>query len=139
MGRIKGDTLWAMRYSLWCFLAIALLSIGWAAKDRNWQIGKIADLQADQQPSPGKGVLNRSVNRESEVRIVGEIYEYIAYDSTTADAGLLGRTLANRKHGCRFIVNDEVKYSQEKKTLYVLDADGKECKLDILRQERLPK
>jgi hypothetical protein len=35
------------------------------------------------------------------------------------------------------MVNDKIKYAQEKRKLYVMDADGKECKLDILRQERL--
>jgi hypothetical protein len=44
--------------------------------------------------------------------------------------------IANRRHGCRFIVGDNVKYSQEKGDLWVLDADGKEFKVPILRQER---
>jgi hypothetical protein len=106
------------------------------AKDRDWQTGKIADLQANQQPATGKP-LNRVIVREAEVRIIGKDYEYLAYDGTSAQTGLLTRTLANRKHGCRFIVNDDVRYAQEKSKIYVLDADGKECKLDILRQERL--
>jgi len=106
------------------------------AKDRNWQTGKIADLETDQQPTTGKP-LNHVTVREAEVRILGKDYEYLAYDGTSAQTGLLTRTLGNRKHGCRFIVNDEVKYIQDKQKLYMLDADGKECKLDILRQERL--
>ena len=119
------------------FLLLALLSLTAAAgKDRDWQTGKVADLQADQQPTTGKP-LNQVTVREAQVRIVGKEFEYLAYDSTSAQTGLLTRTIANRKHGCRFIVNDEVKYVQEKSKLYVRDADGKECKLDILRQERL--
>lgn len=30
-------------------------------------------------------------------------------------------------------------YWQEKARLHVIDADGKECKVDVLRQERLKK
>jgi len=44
--------------------------------------------------------------------------------------------IANHRHGCRFVVGDDVKYSQERGDLWVLDADGKECKEPILRQER---
>jgi hypothetical protein len=118
-------------------LAIALIvCLNAASKDRQWQIGRIVDLQADQQPTTGK-VLNRVTVKESEVRITGKEYEYLVYDSTSPETGLASRAVANRKHGCRFIVNDDVKYVQTKNKLYVIDADGKECKLDILRQERL--
>jgi len=118
-------------------LALLILSAAGfgASKGRNWETGKVADLQADQQPKTGK-LLNSVTVRESVVRIIGTDYEYLAYDSTSAQTGLLTRSLANRKHGCRFIVNDDVQYAQEKSKLYVRDADGKECKLDILRQER---
>ena len=51
---------------------------------------------------------------------------------------MLTNAIANRKHGCRFIIGDQAKYAQEKNYLYVLDADGKECTLDITRQERVP-
>lgn len=69
---------------------------------------------------------------------MGADYVYTVQDSTRRGGGLLTTALANRKHGCRFIVGDEIKYAQEKRKLCVLDADGKECGLDIVRQERLP-
>ena len=71
--------------------------------------------------------------------VVGTDYIYTVQDSTRHGGGLLTTVLAalaNRKRGCRFIVGDEIKYAQDKRSLYVLDADGKECKLDIVRQER---
>ena len=83
--------------------------------------------------------------RTSLVLIVGERYVYYVEDSTTRGgptegsygAGYqLGRMMRNRKHGCRFVVGEDVKYAQEKGTLYVVDADGKECSLGILRQEK---
>jgi len=68
--------------------------------------------------------------------IAGADYVYTVLDSTRKGSGLLTNAIANRKHGCRFIIGDQAKYAQEKKYLYVLDADGKECKLDITRHER---
>jgi hypothetical protein len=105
-----------MRTTLVVVGVLALTLAAAVAKDHAWQIGKIADLQADQQPTTGK-LLNQVTVRESEVRIVGKDYEYLAYDGTSAETGLLTRSLANRKHGCRFIVNDDIKYAQEKTKL----------------------
>jgi hypothetical protein len=47
--------------------------------------------------------------------------------------------LANRKHGCRFVIGEDIKYAQEKGYLWVLDPDGKECKIPIIRQQVLEK
>ena len=83
--------------------------------------------------------------KTSLVLIVSEHYVYYVEDSTTkfgptegsSGAGYqVGRILRNRKHGCRFVVGEGVKYAQEKGTLHVVDADGKECSLGILRQEK---
>jgi hypothetical protein len=52
--------------------------------------------------------------------------------------GIARRAIANRNHGCQYIVGDQIEYAQEKNSLWVKDANGKECKLDILRQERVP-
>lgn len=79
--------------------------------------------------------------RDNQLVILGSEFGYIVEDTRISGGhGLVSVTahaIANRKHGCRFIVGDDVKYWQEKATLHVLDADGKECKVDILRQERL--
>jgi hypothetical protein len=71
--------------------------------------------------------------------IVGDEYLYTTEDSAAhggAPAIQIAHAIGNRKHGCRFIVGDDVKYSQEKSKLYAIDADGKECQLTITRQER---
>jgi hypothetical protein len=44
--------------------------------------------------------------------------------------------IVNRKHGCRFIVGEDIRYSQQKGYLWVLDPDDKECKTEIIRQEK---
>jgi hypothetical protein len=79
--------------------------------------------------------------RDNQLVILGSEFAYVVEDTRVSGGhGLVGITahaIANRKHGCRFIVGDDVKYWQEKATLHVLDADAKECKTDILRQERL--
>jgi len=72
----------------------------------------------------------------NELVLVADQYLYIIRDERRSGGPILERALANRHHGCRFIVGDDVKYSQEKGDLWVLDADGKECKVPILRQER---
>jgi hypothetical protein len=68
--------------------------------------------------------------------IVGDDYVYTVQDSRRGGGGLLTTAIANRKHGCRFIVGDEINYAQDKRDMHVLDADGKECKLQIIRQEK---
>jgi TonB family protein len=73
--------------------------------------------------------------------IVGEDYAYVIVDTTREGGDTLtaiGNIIASRHHGCRFVVGEDVQYSQEKGTLFVIDADGKECKATILRQERRP-
>jgi hypothetical protein len=68
--------------------------------------------------------------------IVADKYFYVIRDTLSYIPGaLLGNALANRKHGCRFIVGEDIKYAQEKGYLWVLDPDGKECKIPILRQQ----
>lgn len=79
--------------------------------------------------------------RDNQLVILGDEFAYIVEDTRVSGGhGLVSITthaIANRKHGCRFIVGDSVKYWQEKALLHVVDADSKECKVDILRQERL--
>ena len=42
-------------------------------------------------------------------------------------------------HSCRFVIGDYVRYAQDRGKLFVIGADGTECKFDIVRQERTPK
>jgi len=72
----------------------------------------------------------------NELVVVGDDYLYIIQDTRRKGGPLLATALANRKHGCRFIVGEDIKYSQEKGDIWVIDPDGKECKETILRQEK---
>jgi hypothetical protein len=39
---------------------------------------------------------------------------------------------------CLLIQGDEIKYAQDNRKLYVVDADGHRCRFDILREENRP-
>jgi hypothetical protein len=152
-----------MRHLLLGWLTFSLLIFA-AKKDRDWKTGKVADSAMSSgeytrgatttatttgtvSPDYGAGsIVHGTTTATTTVRrvkvdtnnliILGDDYTYTVQDSTRHGGGLLTTALANRKHGCRFIVGDEIKYAQDKHRLHVLDADGKECRLDVVRQER---
>jgi hypothetical protein len=74
---------------------------------------------------------------ETELLIVGQDYAYVIEDPYAVSGPLLKRAITNRKHGCRFIIGEDIKYVQEKGKLNGLDPDAKECRLDIVKQERV--
>jgi hypothetical protein len=79
---------------------------------------------------------------DNQLALLGSDFMYVIEDTRIGGlghgvAGITQSAISNRHHGCRFIVGDEVKYWQEKAIIHVLDADNKECKVDVLRQERL--
>ena len=79
--------------------------------------------------------------RDDQLLLLSDEFAYVVEDTRVSGGhGLVAVTahaVANRKHGCHFIVGDPVKFWQDKAVLHVIDADGKECKVDVLRQERL--
>jgi len=135
----------------------------WAATP-DWKIGKVLDSTAaktyfetgstseasgtiiggDLEVSSKTKVQTRTI-LATQLLIVGAEFAYTINDTRVRNSGggilpdLIGNSVANRHHGCRFIVGDNVKYYQEKAELHVIDADGKECKTEILRQERVTK
>ncbi|MBS1873868.1 MAG: hypothetical protein JSU00_11680 [Acidobacteria bacterium] len=142
-----------MKSSWLLFLCIAVAIPG---KDREWKSGKVVDAsqrsssQAEavtgsaQQVGPTTQIDTARVHyshaKANDIIIVGDGYVFNVEDATTTGgvpAVAIGRAIANKHHGCRFIVGDEIKYAQEKGTMYVIDVDGKQCRTAILRQERL--
>ena len=83
-------------------------------------------------------------DRDTQWIIVGDDYSYIVAEfppkrlrirnSNTNPVAAAMKDKSNRQH-CRLIIGDPVKYSQSHGTLFVIDADGKRCAMDILRQE----
>jgi len=169
-----------------CVLPLALS----AAKDRDWQIGRVLDSAMSRQvytlgsitntsgSATASGVatanttstattignttalqsstsvnstaaasgqstsytaIQRAAVQTNELLIVTHRYLYVIEDTRTYAPGFLINALANRKRGCRFVVGEDIKYAQEKGYLWVLDPDGKECKVPIMRQQVLEK
>jgi hypothetical protein len=80
--------------------------------------------------------IQRAAVRSDELLLVTEKYIYVIEDTRSYMPGRpLANALNNRHHGCRYIVGEDIKYSQEKGFLWVLDPDGRECKVAILRQQ----
>jgi len=80
--------------------------------------------------------IQRVAVRSNELLIVGDKYLYLIMDSRVRIPGApLMNALSGRKHGCRFIVGEDIRFAQEKGDLWVVDPDGKTCKTSILRQE----
>ncbi len=107
-----------------------------------WSTGKVLDTTVNRDVL-ATGFAFASQTWDKQIIIQGEHYQYVVDDLTLKAVGLptrgiLDRAVANRKHGCRMVVGDSIQYAPEKGKLFILDADGKECKLDIVRQERIP-
>lgn len=80
--------------------------------------------------------------QESQLVIVTADFLFVVSDTVEKGRGVYGslaRAIDNRKHGCHIIIGDPVDFYQEKTTLFVADVDGKECKMDLIRQERVAK
>jgi hypothetical protein len=86
--------------------------------------------------------IHRTAVKTTDLFVVGDRFVYEVEDATVhgGGGGLMGaaiqKAIINRKHGCRFIVGEDIRYAQEKGYLWVLDPDGKECKTEIIRQEK---
>jgi hypothetical protein len=119
-----------------------------SAKDKpDWKTAKVLDAAASKlvagEARPGLigATMGPPTINDKQLTLLGDGFSYVIEDSRTEGStslgGLAARSIANKHHGCRFIVGSDVKYWQEKSTLHVIDADGKECKVEVLRQEQL--
>lgn len=108
-----------------------------APKARDWQIGKLTDSRTvdtgvkpkqphfsvgPSAPPPSSSTITVTT---AELSITGAGYIFTVRD-------------ADSKKPCRYIVGDNVKYVQDKLLMYLIDADGTECKGQIMKQERVP-
>lgn len=93
-------------------------------------------------PSVTTTQINGITLKETQFLIVGSDYLFVVSDNTTSSVGsavafgALGMKGVGRRP-CPLAVNDPVTYARERDVLYVLDLDGKECKMAIIRQERI--
>ena len=134
-----------MRFAL-LFMAPILLFGG---KDQDWKTGKVLDsataktyVSAGDQSTVPAAIFQSMTIRDTQLVIAGDEFAYVIEDTRTQGGfstvhGAIIHAVVSRHHGCRFIVGDSVKFFQEKAVLRVIDADGKECKAEVLRQERV--
>jgi hypothetical protein len=132
-----------------------------SAKNHDWKTGKVLNSKTAKTYVPVGATTNTTVTaagntaaatsrttiqtmaiRDTQLLIVSDECAYLTED-TRAQSGFTNvhsaviSAVSGRHHGCRFIVGDDVKFYQDKAILHVIDADGKECKSEVLRQERL--
>ena len=127
----------ALRLAMLSLLALTLATAG--KKDRDWQTGKLMAARTVNTGArarsangiagaPGQlGVVAKTITA-LELEIFGDVYAYTVRD--------LGNGVL--KHPCRYIVGDAVKHVQERSVLYLIDADGKDCRTELMTQERIP-
>jgi hypothetical protein len=128
--------------------AVLACSVAWGKKDKppvSWETAKVFDSAlAKSIVLDSTDTFHSLTIQDNQLGLLGKEFAYVIEDTRIGGVGhgvvgITQRAVSNRHHGCRFIVGDEYMYWQEKAILHVVDADGKECKVDILRQERLQK
>src|SRR5579863_2281160 len=114
-----------MRRVALCCLIFPPLIFG-AAKERNWKAGKVAaDSYISSSEYTGEIAGPQHIADDSYILIIrGDDYVYTAQERHAWD------------RWCLLIQGEEIHYSQDNRSLYVMDADGYKCRLAILKQEK---
>ena len=152
-----------MRQLVLCGLMLSLWVFG-AKNERDWKIGKVVDSAVSSReytrgaittattagtvsPDYGAGsTVHGTTTATTTVRhvevdtnnlaVVGAEYIYTVQDSTgTAAAGCLGRRWRTESTVADSLWATKSNTHRTSVDSYVLGADGKECRLDIVRQE----
>lgn len=106
----------------------------YAAKDRDWQTGKLIDIGHNARSESGTGLFIRNATTKIDewtVTIDADGKRYVAEgDHYTGELGSHGFK------GLHVLVNDPIRFVIEKDSLFVLDTDGKEYRLKIIKTVR---
>jgi hypothetical protein len=89
--------------------------------------------------------INGVTLKETQMLILGTEYFYVVTYSNLKDEPIgrvligaaLGATSGKRHRGCPLAVNDPITYARDRDSMIVLDMDGKECRMELERQERI--
>ena len=115
-----------MRPAAFCFLLLPLLLCA-ATRERNWKAGHITADSSISGNQYIKGPASRS-------RAVDPHVLQIQGDDSLYTAG--------EKHAwngwCLLIQGEQIKYAVDGQRLFVTDADGQKCQLDILSEQKVP-
>lgn len=108
-----------------------------------WSTGRVTDIQdgpstyvetGASRPNYDGGVAKHSTVsevRSMRVLLAGDVFNF------TVDGVSRSIELGFARKNCRFIVGDDVRYRDEKDKMHIVDADGKDCEGQIVRQERI--
>jgi len=126
-----------MKRSYLLLTGILLLATGvYAAKDREWQDGKLKDVNEQSRASEshgvpfGGGVETRSIVAFDYTIETAERF----YVASFTPPYKLGGLVKIQKDPIDLDINGSVKFAVEKSDLYLKDRNGKEYKLRILKQ-----
>jgi hypothetical protein len=116
-----------MRRMALCCLTFPLVSFA-ATKETNWKTGQVAadsSISGSEYTREATGPHQTMVDPHILI-IRGDDRIYTVQEKHAWDSW------------CLLIQGDEIKYVQKNRKLYVVDAEGKRCRLDILSEEKRP-
>ena len=114
-----------MKRLAFCCVIFSLLMFA-ATKERNWKAGKVAVDSSINSSEYMSVAPHHTANDPNIVIVRSDDYIYTAEERHAWNSW------------CLLIQGEEIKYSRENRRLYVIDADGYKCRLDILKQEKRP-
>jgi hypothetical protein len=125
-----------------CLLGLAFPA--GAEKPRDWQTGKLVDSERSREYAGSSGSVNvngtpgyseRAVYHPTQTVVIeGRDYAYtVVEDNSGPSWHPLPQKLAN------LTVNAPIKYAVEKQKLYLIDDNGKEHKMEIVKRVLIPK
>lgn len=141
------------RYLVIAFVLAFLTSFMWSGeKERDWQTGKVLDTEASREfvgtvgDVTTKGEARASGNRATYQgkSSTSETAVYRVYNTVIIEGKTHGYVARQQKRFrwskvANLTVNGPVKFAVEKRNLYLIDDDGKEHKLEIVKQVLKPK
>jgi hypothetical protein len=114
------------RLALCCLIFPSLIFA--ATKERNWKAGKVAgDSSISSSEYTNRVARPPHTTNDPHILIIrGNDNIYTAEERHAWNGW------------CLLIQGEDIRYSQDNRSLYVIDADGYKCRLDILKQEKRP-
>ena len=110
-----------------CCLLFPLLIFA-ATKERNWKAGRVAGDSSISSSDYTNGTpgTHQTANDPHILLIQGADDVYTAQERHPWNGW------------CLLIQGEDIKYFQDNRRLYIIDADGYKCRFDILKQEKRP-